>query len=169
MMRIWIVLLAVAVALAIALPAGAKKTNDRGFKPEPCEIDIVLTAGAFEVTPPKQFVLQPYTVWPATADGVLCLEVQVASGSLTDLRVRWLDYVSNQAGGSELYWARGKALRALNDGGTFSTGISLEGWTAEGGIFGSNPDLDDGDMSVMVMPKASTAGAVVSVEVGIDR
>jgi hypothetical protein len=174
MKRIWIILLAVSLALVIALPAGAKKPDkpkepDGAFKPVACQVDTELASGTFEVAPPKQFVLTPYTAYPGTDQGVLCLKVELRGGSLSDLRVRWLDYVSNQAGASDLYWARGKELRALNDGGTFSTGISLEGWTSSGGFFGSDPDPDGGDMTVVVMPKAKSDTAEVIVTIGIDH
>ena len=130
MKRTWIILLAIAVALAIALPAGAKKPDkpkepDGGFKPVTCQIDTVLHFGTFEVAPPKQFVLEPYTVDPGTDQGVLCLEVELTEGTLADLRVRWLDYLGNEAGASDLYWARGKELRNVNNDGTFSTMISM--------------------------------------------
>lgn len=187
MKRTWIILLAIAVALAIALPAGAKKPDkpdDLGFKPIPCDVDVAFAGASvrgsvvtlphtFEATPPKQFVIQPYTVdSDDLSEGVvLCLEVRVTSGTLSDLRVRWIDYLNNVTGGScGLYWARGKELRSLNDGGVFSTGLRLDGWTNTGSFCGwEPPDSDDGDMTVVVMPKAKTAGTSVEVTIGIDH
>lgn len=189
MKRIWIILLAVAVALTIALPAGAKKPDkpdDLGFKPIPCDVDRAFSAASvrgtgvalahiFEATPPKQFVIQPYTVDSndLSPGDFLCLEVRLVpgTGSLTDLRVRWIDYLDNVTGGScGLFWARGKELRSLNNDGVFSTGLSLDGWTDAGSFCGGEPsDPDGGNMTVVVMPKAKSAGTQVEVTIGIGQ
>jgi hypothetical protein len=188
MKRIWIILLAVSVALVIALPAGAKKPDkpdDLGFKPILCDVDkgfaeasvrgdLVKLPHTFTVATAKQFMIQPYTVDSddLSPGDVLCLEVRLGpgTGSLTDLRVRWIDYLDNITGGScGLFWARGKELRSLNDAGVFSTGLSLDGWDPAGGLCGADPDKDGGDMTVVVMPKAKSAGTQVKVTIGIEH
>jgi hypothetical protein len=189
MKRTWIILLAVAVALAIALPAGAKKPDKpdkpgTGFSPVACEVDEAFTVASvrssdvtlphiFEVTPPREFVLMPYTVDPTAAyegpDDILCAEVRVTSGTLSDLRVRWIDYLTNLEGGCELAWARGKELSKINNDAVFAVGLSLENWSVDGGLCGAVNDDDGGDMTVVVMPKAKSAGTQVMVTIGIDH
>jgi hypothetical protein len=144
MKRTWIILLAVAVAFAMALPAGAKKPEEPkepggGFRPMACEVDEHFTAAfvfedevtlphTYEVTPLREFVSMPYTVDPSThsAGDILCTEVRVTSGTLSDLRVRWRDYLTGLEGGCELAWARGKELSRINNGAVFAVGFSLE-------------------------------------------
>lgn len=182
MKRIWIILLAVAVAFAIALPAGAKKPDrpdDGGFKPTACAIDVAIVTYEFTVVGSKTLLLHPYTVkaaalgTPSNGD-VLCTHVALtpdSEGTLSDLRLRWLDDKDLGAGASDLYWARGRTLTSINNGGTFAVGISLDGWEAWEGFFGSDPDLDGGDLTVVVMPKtdAKSQSAQLTVEVGFDR
>jgi len=189
MKRTWIILLAVAVALAIALPAGAKKPDKpdkpgTGFGPVACEVDEAITVASirgnpvtlphtFEVTPPREFVLMPYAVDPTAAyegpDDILCAEVTVTSGTLSDLRVRWIDYLTNLEGGCDLAWARGKELSRINNGAVFAVGLSLENWSVDGGLCGAMNDNDGGNMTVVVMPNAKNAGAQVEVKIGIDH
>jgi hypothetical protein len=178
MKRIWIILLAIAVALAIALPAGAKKPEkppkpDGGFRPIACQLggeeDVFLRSGTYKVTPLREFVFGLYTVDPGTSEGVLCAEVSVTSGTLSDLRVRWLDYVTNVEGGCELAWARGKELSKINNGEVvFGVGLSLENWSDEGGLCGAVNDNDGGNMTVVVMPVAKITDTWVEVTIGID-
>jgi hypothetical protein len=182
MKRIWIILLAIAVALAIAVPAGAKKPDkpdDGGFKPAACAIEDEIVTYQFTVVGSKTRLLHPYTVTakalgtPSNGD-VLCTHVALTPGSdgtLSDLRLRWLDDKDLEAGASDLYWARGKTLSSINNGGTFAVGISLDGWETWAGFFGSDPDIDDGALTVVVMPKtdAKSQSAQLTVEVGFDR
>jgi hypothetical protein len=173
MKTIWIILLAIAVALAIALPAGAKKPEkpdkpDTGFRPIACQIDQVLlepqtfSAAAFGV-----YTVDPVSPTAHTAGDVLCAEVTVTSGTLSDLRVRWIDYLIE--GGCDLAWARGKELSRINSGAVFAVGLSLENWSVDGGLCGAMNDDDGGNMTVVVMPKAKNAGAQVEVKIGIDH
>jgi hypothetical protein len=178
MKRTWIILLAVAVALTIALPAGAKKPEEPkelggGFRPMACEVDEHFTLPhTYEVTPLREFVSMPYTVDPSahSPGDILCAEVRVTSGTLSDLRVRWRDYLTGLEGGCELAWARGKELSKINNNGAvFAVGFSLENWTDEGGLCGAVNDNDGGNMTVVVMPKARSAGTQVEVTIGIDH
>jgi hypothetical protein len=132
--------------------------------------DVILVSDTYEVTPLREFVFGIYTVPVSpTAGDVLCAEVRVISGSLGDLRVRWIDYLTNLEGGCELAWARGKELSKINDGAVFAVGLSLEDWTDSGGLCGAQNDDDGGNMTVVVMPKAKTAGTWVEVKIGIDH
>ena len=124
MRRFWIALLAVALEVVVALPAGAKKPDksdrpDTGFKPMACAVDDGFAFVSALVTDAKhtnQYVLADdsglftltateaggfnetrYTVEPesgylpiTSVDDVLCVEVTRTSGTLSDLRVRWL-------------------------------------------------------------------------------
>jgi hypothetical protein len=171
MERIWIVLLAVAVAFAIVLPAGAKKPDKpdgRGFKPVACQIDKVLPDP--EVTLLGGLTVA-YTVDPGNpSEGdVLCAEVRVTEGTLSDLRVRWLDYLTNTEGGCKLNWARGKELSDVNTGAVFAVGLSLENWSADGGLCGAQYDDDGGNMTVVVMPAAKSDTVTMRVTIGIDQ
>jgi hypothetical protein len=170
MKRIWIILLAVAVALAIALPAGANRPDrpvkpGTGFRPIACQIDeVLLEPQTFSAT-----AFGIYTVDPGTPGGVLCAEVRVTSGTLGDLRVRWLDYRTNAEGGCYLARARGKELANINNGATFAVGLSLANWSDEGGLCGAVNDDDGGSMTVVVMPAAKSADTWVEVTIGIDH
>lgn len=181
MKRTWIVLLAVAVALAIALPAGAKKPDKpvTGFKPMACEVDehfnvadVRNAAGTtydvdaddvsglftLDLEEPEGYNETRYTVTPPVhpEDGdVLCVEVALTRGTLSDLRVRWLE--CQDCG---LYRATGKDLRNFNNGEVFSAGLSVENWT----------DTDtDGKIAVAVMPKVKSDTATMTVRIGIDH
>ena len=105
---------------------------------------------------------------PSIGD-VLCAEVRVSSGTLGDLRVRWLDYLTNAEGGCYLARARGKELSKINNGETFAVGLSLATWSEDGGLCGAQYDDDGGDMTVVVMPAAKSAGTEVEVSIGIDH
>ncbi len=179
MKRIWIVLLAVAVALAIVLPAGAKKPDkpdkpNTGFQPMACEVDDAFshafvkdyrsTGGedvdgelfTLDVDEPGVFWVTRYTVKPPPElIDVLCVEVTLDEGTLSDLRVRWLD--CEECG---LFRATGKDLRNFNnnDDEVFSAGVSVTDWA----------DLTEG-VTVAVMPKAKTDTATVTVRIGIDH
>ena len=172
MKRLLIVLLTVAVALAIVLPAGAKKPDKpdgKGFEPVACQIDEDLP------DPPVVTLLgdltEAYTVDPGNpSEGdVLCAVVEVTSGTLGDLRVRWLDYITNVEGGCKLNWARGKELREVNNGVVFAVGLSLENWSAAGGLCGAQDDTDGGNMTVVVMAAAKSDTVTMTVTIGIDR
>jgi hypothetical protein len=138
MERIWIVLLVVAVAFAIVLPAGAKKPDKpggKGFKPMACEVEVPFViadvrnaAGTKNKVPADEigefFTLTAtalggfnetlYTVDPETLDltlnpgDVLCVEVTLLDGTLGDLRVRWLECQDPC-----LYWFKGEGPEEL--------------------------------------------------------
>jgi hypothetical protein len=176
MKRLVIVLLAVGVALAIAMPAGAKKPDgpdkpSTGFKPMACQVDDVFgraivtnASGTVDVTPDNNqvFTLNAttlggfnetrYTVEPDTPgfnDDVLCVEVTLVDGNLSDLRVRW--YHCQNCG---LYRATGKDLRNFNNHEVFSAGVSVSDWS---------------EMTVAVMPFLKSDTAELTVKIGIDR
>ncbi|MEE9299381.1 MAG: hypothetical protein V3V29_10165 [Acidimicrobiia bacterium] len=171
--------LAVAMALVIALPAGAKKPDkpdkpNTGFKPMACQVDVPFVIadvrnaegtihvwadvnGVFTLTAEELggFNETRYTVRPAiySATDVLCVEVTLVDGNLSDLRVRWLD--CQDCG---LYRATGKDLRNFNNGDVFSAGVSVADWTDS-----------DGPVTVAVMPKAKSTIATMTVKIGIDQ
>ena len=182
MKRTWIVLLVVAVALAIALPAGAKKPDKSdkpttGFKPMACVVDVPFVrasvrnaggttpvsadgSGFFLLTATEVggFNETRYTVTPPVdpADGdVLCVEVALTGGTLSDLRVRW-----SNCQDCGLYRATGKDLRNFNNGEVFSAGLSVENWTDTDG---------DRKIAVAVMPKVKSDTATMTVKIGIDQ
>jgi hypothetical protein len=174
MKRLLIVLLTVAVALAIALPAGAKKPDKpdgRGFKPVACQIDkvlpdpVVTLLGDLTVA----YTVDPAALGDPSPGDVLCAEVRVTEGTLSDLRVRWLDYLTNREGGCKLNWARGKELSDANNGAVFAVGLSLENWSADGGLCGAQYDNDGGNMTVVVMPAAKSDTVTMTVKIGIDQ
>lgn len=196
------VALAIAVPAGAKKPDKPPKP-DSGFKPIACTVDEVFAAAFVErigvndddelvrldeellglphimsVLKPGVFWVTPYTVDPlfggkVSSGDVLCLEVTLEEGTLSDLRVRWMDHFDNETGGScGLFWARGKELRSINDGVgvfVFSTGLSLDGWDEDVGGFCGSPDDLDGDMTVAVMPVAKSDTAQVKVTIGIDR
>ncbi len=178
----WAVLLAAAMALAVAVPAGAHTPGKRdrpetAFKPMACQVDVTFgyaritdvggaedeyvtvdpTSGAFalHVEEPGVFWVTRYTVDPGSLEDadVLCVEVTLTQGTLSDLRVRWLDCVD-----CGLYRATGKDLRNFNNGDAFSAGLSVGKWTDAGG-----------EISVVVMPKAKSDTASMTVKIGIDH
>ncbi len=179
MKGVWIGLLAVAVALAIAVPVEAKPDKpdkaSTGFKPVACEVDVPF--GSASVTNAdgtthveadesgKLFTLTAtelggfnesrYTVERGTPgfDEVLCVEVALLGGTLSDLRVRWLG--CQDCG---LYRATGKDLKNSNNGEVFSAGVSVADWT--------DPS---GEWTVAVMPVAKGDTATMTVKIGIDR
>jgi hypothetical protein len=186
MERIWIVLLVVAVAFAIVLPAGAKKPDKpggKGFKPMACEVEVPFViadvrnaAGTKNKVPADEigefFTLTAtalggfnetlYTVDPETLDltlnpgDVLCVEVTLLDGTLGDLRVRWLECQDPC-----LYWLRGKDLRNFNNlpnGEVFAAGVSVADLTDPGG-----------EKTVAVMPVAKSDSAEMTVKIGIDQ
>lgn len=179
MKRTWIVLLAVAVALAIAMPAGAKKPDKpdepaTGFKPMACEVDVpfhyafVRTAGSegedvheddgvftLDATEAGGFNETRYTVATDIADSnVLCVTVKLDKGTVKDLRVRWLDCFPVCG----LYRATGKDLRSFNDGTIFSAGVSVADW-----------DDSREEWTVAVMPALKSDTARMMVMIGIDK
>ncbi len=172
--------LALAMALAIALPVEAKKPDkpgkpNTGFKPMTCQVEVPFgsadvtdatardvstpaVSGVFTLTAEKSggYNETRYTVEPGTPElnDVLCVEVRLVHGTLSDLRVRWLD--CQDCG---LYRATGKDLRNFNNNGeVFSAGVSVADWTDLGG-----------EMTVAVMPKAKSDTATMMVKIGIDH
>jgi hypothetical protein len=182
MRRFWITLLAVALALVVALPAGAKKPDkpdkpDTGFKPTACTVDdgfafdsafvtdaeyhnLYVEADAselftLEATEAGGFNETRYTVEPDSSlstDDVLCVEVTLPDGTLSDLRVRWFWLDCQDCG---LYRATGKDLRNFNNGVVFSAGVSVADWT--------------GEKTVAVMPNTKSDSATMTVKIGIDK
>jgi hypothetical protein len=178
MKGVWIGLLAVAVALAIAVPVEAKPDKpdkpSTGFEPVACEVgvpfveaDVRNADGTTHVKADERgkfFTLTAtemggfnetrYTVLGTSEpDEVLCVEVSLVGGTLSDLRVRWLD--CQDCG---LYRATGKDLRNFNNGEVFSAGVSVADWTDPGG-----------ERTVAVMPVAKGDTATMTVKIGIDR
>lgn len=193
MKRIWIVMLAVAMAAVIAMPAGAKKPDkpgkpNTGFKPMACQVDVAflsadvrtngvlakgvdadddgeftLEAEGFNVT---RYVVEPVSL--LDPDDVLCVKVRLdvdedgtLSGTLSDLRVRWLDcqdlrWLDCQDNG--LFLATGKNLRNFNNGDVFSAGVSVADWIDSGGV-----------KTVAVMPNTKSDTATMKVTIGIDQ
>ena len=178
MKRLLIVLLTVGVALAIAMPAGAKKPDQpdkpgTGFKPMACQVDDVFgsalvtnASGTVVVKPDGNqvftlnatalggFNVNLYTVesdTPGFNDDLLCVEVTLVDGTLSDLRVRWYGYDCQNCG---LYRATGKGLRNFNNHEVFSAGVGVSGWS---------------EMTVAVMPLLKSDTAKLTVKIGIDR
>lgn len=173
--RIWIALLAIATALVIVLPAGAKPDKpgkpNTGFKPMACQVDDVFesadvrNAGGTSFDVPAPFTLIAteqggfnetlYTVDPGTpgSDDVLCVEVTNIDGTLSDLRVRWLG--CEDCG---LYRATGKDLRNFNNGEVFSAGVGVVDW--------ADPSAEK---TVAVMPNTKSDTATMTVRIGIDH
>ena len=175
MRRFWIVFLAVAMAAVIALPAGAKKPDKpgkptTGFKPTACWVDDAFDSafvtdaahrdgvetdadddGVFTLTAEESggYNETLYNVRPVVYSDtdVLCVEVMLVNGTLSDLRVRWLG--CQDCG---LYRATGKDLRNFNNSYVFSAGVSVADWT----------DFD-GTMTVVVMPNTKSAIATMTV------
>lgn len=150
--------LAVAMALAIALPADAKKPDrpNTGFHPMACQVDAENEVFTLTATAAGGFNVTRYTVAPASPElnDVLCVEVALIDGTLRDLRVRWLD--CQDCG---LYRATGKDLRAFNNGEVvFSAGVSVADWT--------DPS---GEKTVAVMPAPKSDIATMTVTIGIDQ
>ncbi len=161
MKRIWIVLLVVAVSFAVALPVGAKKPDksdnpNKGFKPMACEVvdksgdTFILNAtelGGFNET--------RYTVATDTADSddVLCVEVSLLDGTLSDLRVRWMECQDPC-----LYRLGGKDLRNFNNGAVFSAGVRVADLTDPGE-----------EWTVAVMPVVKSGTATMTVKIGIGQ
>lgn len=171
-------LLSIAMALVIAVPVEAKPAKpdkpNTGFKPMACQVDVpfvsadvrnaegtifdvLAESGAFTLTATETggFNETRYTVEPDTPDlnDVLCVEVTLLDGTLSDLRVRWLD--CQDCG---LYRATGNDLRNINNGEVFSAGVSVADWI----------DLD-GDRTVAVMPVVKTDTATMRVTIGINQ
>lgn len=170
--------LAIAMALVIAVPAQAKPVKpdkpNTGFKPVACQVDLPFVSadvrsaagtihdvpaqsGAFTLTATALggFNETRYIVDPDTPvlDDVLCVEVKLVAGTVRDLRVRWLD--CQDCG---LYRATGKDLRDFNNGEVFSAGVSVADWTEPGG---------ERTVAVMPVPKSDTA--TMTVTIGIDQ
>ena len=177
MKRLGITMLAIAMALVTALPAGAKKPDKpdkpHGFEPMACQVDVPVgsadvrnaagttydveaESGAFTLTAFESlgFNETQYTVEPPGTpelNDVLCVEITLLDGTLSDLRVRWLNCQN-----CGLYRATGKDLRNFNNGEVFSAGVSAASWTA-------------GERIVAVMPVTKSDTATMTVTIGIDQ
>jgi len=184
MRRFWIALLAVALALVVALPAGAKKPDrpdkpDTGFKPMACKVDgpILLAHvknaegtypnesadefGLFTLTATEAggFNETRYTVEPGDLPltDVLCVEVTLAPplGPDNTLSDLRVRWFWLDCLDCGLYRATGKDLRNFNNGVVFSAGVSGADWT--------------GEKTVAVMPNAKSDSATMTVKIGIDK
>jgi hypothetical protein len=182
--RMWIMLLAVALALVVALPAGARKPDkpdkpDTGFKPMACTVDDGFAFDSALVTDAKS----SQYVW-ADASGLFTLVATEAGGfnetrytvELGDFPRTDVDDVLcvevTRTGGTlsdlrvrwlgcqdcGLFRATGKDLRNFNNGVVFSAGVSVADWT----------DFD-GEKTVAVMPNTKSEFATMTVKIGIDK
>ena len=166
------------MAVVIAVPVEAKPVRpdepNTAFKPVACQVDVpflsadvrnaegtifdvLAESAAFTLTAtePGGFNETRYTVEPGTTDlhDVLCVEIALLDGALSDLRVRWLD--CQECG---LYRGTGKDLRNFNNGEVFSAGVSAADWT--------DPD---GERTVAVMPLTKSDTATMSVTIRINQ
>jgi len=171
-------LLAVTTALVASPPAEAKKPDKpgTGFKPTACRVDIPFASaditkaagtipdvladdGVFSLAATIQggFNETRYAVQPDGPEpgDVMCVEVTLVAGSLSDLRVRWLGCEN-----CGLNRATGIDLRRFNNGEIFSAGVSVTDW-----IDWIDPE---GEMTVAVMPQVKTDTATLTVKIGID-
>jgi hypothetical protein len=180
MRRFWIILLAVAMAIVIALPAAAVKPDkpEKPGKPDSsptnppaCEVpeateqlydeEGLVFAGAGE------YNIHWINLTPAQladrGERDLCVEVTVKSGTLGDMNVALTDYDDQAARRCGFYWPGGK----INEGDVFNVGFSLDGYTGQSGFCGSDPGPYDG-LAVLVMPKlhAKTDAAILHVRIG---
>jgi hypothetical protein len=183
MRRFWIILLAVAMAIVIALPAAAVKPPDKPEKPgkpgsgptnppacvvaaEPLfEGDLGPLRGAREYTAHWFELTAEKLADPGKRD--LCVEVTVVTGTLSDMNVALADYPDQAARRCGFHWPGGK----INQGDVFNVGFSLDGYEgqSESWFCGSNEGPDDSEgLAVLVMPKlhAKTDVATLHVKVG---
>jgi hypothetical protein len=183
--RFWIIPLAVAMAIVIALPAAAVQPPDKPEKPgkpgsgptnpPACEVTEVLYDNS--EMPLKLSVAREYTAqwFELTATELttgrggrdLCVEVTVATGTLSDMNVALADYPDQAARRCGFHWPGGK----INQGDVFNVGFSLDGYEGQSGSWfcGSNEGTDDdGGLAVLVMPKlhVKTDKAILLVKVG---
>ncbi|MCJ7780815.1 MAG: hypothetical protein MUQ27_08305 [Acidimicrobiia bacterium] len=177
-------LLAVALALVIALPAEAKKPDkpdnpDTGFKPMACTVDVPILfadvknvddetlkvpaddSGLFtlDATEEGNFNETRYAVEPGDLlrTDVLCVEVTLVPPLVPDNTLSDLRVRWLGCEDCGLYRATGKDLRSFNSGVVFSAGVSVADWT--------DPGLEK---TVAVMPNTKSDSATMTVKIGID-
>lgn len=181
MRRFWIILLAVAMAIVIALPAAAVrpdkpekpgKPGSGPTNPPACEV----TDPLFSSELPQFLGAGEYKAhWINFTSAELadhderdlCVEVTVVTGTLGDMNVALADYDDQAARRCGFYWPGGK----INQGEVFNVGFSLDGYEGQPGSWfcGSNEGADDSDgLAVLVMPKlhAKTDVAILYARVG---
>ena len=161
MRRFWIILLAVAMAIVIALPAAAVrpdkpekpgKPGSGPTNPPACEVTKSFSDESLNSDRAGEYNIHWINLTPAEladrGERDLCVEVTVESGTLGDMNVALADYDDQAARRCGFYWPGGK----INEGDVFNVGFSLDGYGGQSGFCGSDPGPYDG-LAVLLMPK----------------